>query len=773
MESITNHASPNKLARETERKNEISINQKHKFEVKNHSATDVLRSNASKVLKRQSSLDANGIQMKTDGCNRNSSTKQENRNVIHQKIEGILHKGSDNYGNYNRVNKGIQASFEGSSQTKTGKSIKYSKSFDETAYVNKKTQTSLENVNAIPSKTSSSYSFDGMNQQARRKKMEQADYYENEKQKCATVKEEQPMDTRSKKLQLELSRDEQEQQSIIYQKMMSALNQNKSITPTDYEEKSFANTIYERSSYSKPITECNRKPISGTNGNNWNYRTEKSKTRGYSTKVPQEQMSTHNEECEYMSQIEQKKMLMKKSQSMHNYTESSIENCSSQIKYEKTSFRPTTKSFSFDLEKRDGCENTNKITSRQDFIKISKPNCDILRKQTSQSNEAGCGLADKDLKPRGNKKPLILHETKVAHPLESEPLESIIGKGFADDRRIQTPLILKQINDNNQLNVNNQRDYCYWTTRNSRKNSASMISDEAIIGKGFLDDEEFIEFYSLKQPKLKQVPEELQISAEIPVDKKKNSPKFNLNKNEIKKYFLLHGNNEPVRAKIKCEQGVYKEVPVKPIVKKIINSSETYNNEELHFNLNYEVPGEVQNKDSNNNTYYNSNHRDKLYGKRDLNQNEYVELGGSKTKPSSVDHHYEVLQTKYNGNDTEKIYEVPKVLHQATLDDDVFADEKTVKHLGEDYLNVPSTKYRKSPMLWYINDQVISFHHDIPTIVANKKISLPVSSNIRPLGFPSSKTSYYSLHNFDMHRQTTQMRNPDNYTSLIRPLILG
>lgn len=751
MESTASNATPNDATRGSEMKNEISINHKHKFESKHYSTGDVI-----KVLKRQSSLDVTNVQGKKDGNFKNSAI-QDNRDMIHQKIEGILHKGSDNYGNYNKVNKGIQANFDIGTQSKTshGKNITYSKSFDEAAYLNKKTQTSLENVNNP--KIPSSHSLDGAHQHARRKKLEQiaTDYYENEKPKITTVIEEQPsVNTRGKKLHLDFSGDDQEVQSNCYQrKMMSALNHNKSITPTDYEDKSFANTLYNRCSNKKSISDYYRK--SGTNASiiNGNHH----KTKGFS----QEQTSTRDEERRNISKTE---LRMKKSLSMQNYSESSLENCSNQS-HDKHYFRPTTKSFSFDLEKREKSDRSNKPSGRQEFVKISKPNCDILRKHTSQY-EIGGNCGNYELKTRVDKKALILHETKVTHPLESEPVEAIIGQGFAEDRRIQTPQLLRQTNERNQ------RDYCYWTTKNSRKNSASMISDEAIIGKGFLDDEEFIEFYSTKQPRLQQVPEELQacISAEV----RKESPKFNLNKNEIKKYFLLHGNNEPVRANIKCEQGIYKEVPVKPIVKKVINVNDSYNSEELHFNLNYEVAGEVQNKDQNNN-HYNRNvgeHEEKLYGKRDLNQNEYVELGVGRAKALAKDHHYEVLHNKHSGYDSDKLYEVPRILHDTTLEDDVFADEKTVKNLGEDYLNIPSTKYRKSPMLWYINDQVISFHHDIPAIVANKKISLPVSSNIRPLGFPSSTTSFYSLHNFDMHRQNPQMKG-ENYTSLIRPLVLG
>lgn len=763
MESTASNATPDK----SEMKNEISINQKYKFESKNYNTGDVMKS---KYLKRQSSLDATSIQGKKDGTLRNATAQQENRDVIHQKIEGILHKGSDNYGNYNRVNKGIQASFDNATQLRSahGKNIKYSKSLDEAAYLNKNTQTSLENINNPTQKIPSSYSLDGTHQHARRKKLEQiaSDYYETEKQKIATVIEEQPVRSAgSKKLHLDLSGDEQEWQSVCYQKkMMSALNHNKSITPTDYEDKSFVGTLYDRSTNLKQNSDNYRKSGTGTS-NNGNHRVEKSKGRGHC----KEQTSTPDEE-------HRTEPNMKKSLSIQNYSESSKENCSNQS-YEKYHFRPTTKSFSFDLEKREKSESSNRLSGRQDFVKISKSNCDILRKQTSQRYETAVSYPNQELKSRGDKKALILHKTKFTHPLESEPVEAIIGQGFADDRRIQTPLV-RQRNERNQMDGRTERDICYWTTRNSRKNSTSMISDEAIIGKGFLDDEEFIDFYSTKQPRLKQVPEDLKPSTCVPAEMKKESPKFNLNKNEIKKYFLLHGNNEPVRANIKCEQGIYKEVPVKPIVKKVINVNENYN-EELHFNLNYEVAAEVQNEDQNNNHYNTNvgNNEEKLYGKRDLNQNEYVELGGGKAKAPATDHHYEVLHKKYNANDADKLYEVPRevprILHDATLEDDVFADEKTVKNMGEYYLNIPSTKYRKSPMLWYINDQVISFHHDIPAIVANKKISLPVSSNIRPLGFPSSTNSYYSLHNFDMHRQNPQMKNTENYTSLIRPLILG
>ncbi|KAI5748663.1 hypothetical protein M8J76_001071 [Diaphorina citri] len=797
MESTGSNASPVQAIRNNENKNEISINHKHKFE--NHTTVDTIRSNKNKILKRQSSLDITSISSKLEGAYQKTKGTQQTSDAIHQKINGILHKTSDNNVNYNKVNKGIQANVDKDMQqtrTTNGKNMRYSKSLDETALVNKKTQTSLENINNPPLsfKISSGYPPDGT-QLTRRKtntnKLEHigSDYYETEKQKIATVPEENSGTYRNRKLHLDLNKEEQEQQSMNYQKqIMSALNKNKSITPTDYEDKPFINTQYDPSIYSKlttrPSYDSNRKIVSTTN--NYNNRLENSKARGCPSKSPQEPITNTTDIYDAdmhknVSKTEQKKILMKKSYSMQNYSESSIDNCSNKNDYnnEKSKFRPTTKSFSFEIENTDKPEMSKKKSAQQSYVKISKPNCDILRKYSNQNDSTSY---NQEYRPR-EIKPLILHETKITHPLESEPIEAIIGQGFADDKRIQTPLLLRQ---NNQTSGRNPRDYCYWTTRSSRKNSASMISDEAIIGKGFLDDEEFIEFYSTKQTKPKQVPEEMQTSSGPTVQNKKVSPKFNLNKDEIKKYFLLHGNNEPVRANIRCDQGIYNEVPVKPIVKQVVNTNENYKNDALHFNLNYEVHGEVQNKDHNNNNYHNMNqphtNHEKSYGKRDLNQNEYVELSGGKggTKTNAIDHHYEVLHSKHNPTDQDKIYEVPRILHEASpltrldgLEDDVFTDDKTVKNLGEDYLNTNTTKYRKSPLLWYINDQVISFHNDIPSIVANKKISLPVSSNIRPLGFPSSTTSYYSMHNFDMHRQNPQMKRNENYTSMIRPLVLG
>uniref|UniRef100_A0A8D8VIG1 Uncharacterized protein n=1 Tax=Cacopsylla melanoneura TaxID=428564 RepID=A0A8D8VIG1_9HEMI len=715
------------------RTNEISINNKHKFETQHN---NTMANNKSKVLKRQISLDIASINPKNDGTYVKNTGTQRIDNQI-KKINGILHKTTENNVNYNRVNKGIQANLNKDTEQARAtnrKYIKSSKSFDETAFVNKKTQTSLENVSNVPT----SYSYDTSHHLTRRKnnadKMEQTivDYYEHERYKAA----EKSIGSKNKKLSLELSREEQEQESMMYQKqMMGAMSKNKSITPTDNEEKTLLSNHCDRSVYNKSSTrlDYNGKPdVLSTS----NYQ----KDRGYTTKKSQEKTTIYNEETNrHMRKPEQSKMKMKKSYSMQNYSESTIDHCSNKyFNDERTSYRPTTKSFSFDLENKDRNEMSKQNSGQQDFVKISKPNCDILRKHSKQQQY------DSAHDPKHREiKPVVLHETKVKHPLEAEPIESIIGQGFADDKHIQTPLIFRPMNDN--------KDYCYWTTRNSRKNSASMISDEAIIGKGFLDDEEFIEFYSTKQPKLKQVPEEMKSS--VPGDVKKASPKFILNKNEIKKYFLNHGNNnQHLRANVKTEQG-YNEVPVKPIVKKVINTNDSnYNREPMHFNLNFEVPGEVQNKDHNNN-------------EKVLKQNEYVELG---SKP--VDHHYEVLQNKYHTTDQDKlVYEPPL----SRLEDDVFVDEKIVKHLGEDYMETNTSKYRKSPMLWYINDQVISFHNDIPSIVANKKISLPVSSNIRPLGFPSSTTSYYSIHNFDMHRANPQSKRAENYTSMIRPLILG
>lgn len=714
------------------RNNEISINNKHKFE----RSEDFGRANKNKILKRQTSVDVSFVDPKIDGTYMKNTGSQQTTDNINHKINGILHKTTVNTKNYNRVNKGIQANLNKETEQKRVKHITYSKSFDEATFVNKKTQTSLENINNPSARMLPSYSFDVSHHQTGRNNKLDRSTMNSSEQKVGTVVEDKPSH-KNKRLTLELSREEQEQQSMNYQKqMMSALYRNKSITPTENEDKTFMANQCERSSYTKYArsnAECNKR-IEKTQ------RTENSKEKNYSS---QEQTVKGSVDVKRnLSKNEQSKIQMKKSYSMQNYSESNIENCSNQYNNnEKTNFRPTTKSFSFDLENRSRCETSNPKV-KEDFVKISKPNCDILRKQSKQQCEVEANHCVK---------PIILHETKIKHPLEAEPLEAIIGQGFADDRRIQTPLILKQMNENNH----NPRDYCYWTTRNSRKNSSSMISDEAIIGKGFLDDEEFIEFYTKKQTKPLHIPEELKPNV---VDTKKVSPKFNLNKKEIKKYFLHHGNsNEPLRANIKSEQGVY-EVPVKPIVKKVINANDK---EPLHFNFNYEVPGEVLNKDQNNNC--NNNRQEKLYGKRALKQNEYVELS-SKT----VDHHYEVLHNKQT-MDQDKIYEAPVT----KLDDDVFADELTVKHIGEDYMNTNTTKYRKSPMLWYINDQVISFHNDIPSIIANKKISLPVSSNIRPLGFPSASTSYYSMHNFDMHRQNPQAKSSENYTSMIRPLILG
>ncbi|KAL1464916.1 hypothetical protein WDU94_004521 [Cyamophila willieti] len=725
------------------RNNEISINNKHKFETQHNNIGNNAKS---KVLKKQISLDVASINSKVDSTYFKNVGPQRTKNH-NQQINGILHKTMENNVNYNRVNKGIQANLNKDTEQKrtNGKYIKSSKSFDETAFVNKKTQTSLENIsNSSLGNVPTSYSYDTSHHHTRRKnnmnKMEQTivDYYEHERYKVA----EKSMDSKNKKMSLELSREEQQQESMIYQKqMMSAMSKNKSITPTENEDKTLLSNHCDKSVSNKYSTrpDYNTKPDLSTS----NYQ----KDRSYSTKQNQEQTKIYHEETnKHMRKSEPSKMKMKKSYSMYNYSESTIDHCSNKyFNDERTSFRPTTKSFSFDLENKERCETSKQNLGRQDFVKISKPNCDILRKHSKQQQQQQQQHdSTQESKPREIKS-VVLHETKVKHPLEAEPIEAIIGQGFADDKHIQTPLILRQMNEND-------RDYCYWTTRNSRKNSASMISDEAIIGKGFLDDEEFIEFYSTKQPKLQQVPEEMKSS--VSADVKKASPKFVLNKNEIKKYFLNHGNNYHImRTNVKSEQG-YNEVPVKPIVKKVVNANDTSCNtrEPMHFNLNFEVPGEVQNKDHNNN--FNNNEK---------KQNEYVELG---SKP--VDHHYEVLQNKYHAMD-QLFSEAPL----SRLEDDVFVDEKVVKHLGEDYMETNTSKYRKSPMLWYINDQVISFHNDIPSIIANKKISLPVSSNIRPLGFPSSTTSYYSMHNFDMHRANPQSKGAENYTSMIRPLILG